>query len=211
MRFPKHSFFFDHRLLLCCAAAILGCSLGTARAQSILTVANPAAVSVTPGSTFTFTLEVSSNDFSLSGLDYNLLASSAGLFQVTARSFAGSAFDTPITADNVLFLGGAPLVLDPGESNDLGAFSATAQTAPINAAFVATYTLRALPTVSLGTYSLATANESASDDQFNTVALTGTRLTINVVPEPQAGHLLVAGAAILVALMYRRKTSLMTR
>ena len=190
--------------LLYAAAAILGCSFSTARAQSTLSVANPATVTVAPGGTFTFTLDVSSSNISLTGLDYNLLASQTGLFQITSRDLANSAFNNPITADNALFLNGAALSLSPGESQDLGAFSNTTQTAPLNAIFVATYTVRALASVVPGTYSLGTTNESASDDQFNTVSLTGTRLTITVVPEPQTNRLIIAGAVMLAVSLYRR-------
>ena len=156
----------------------------------MLSVANPATVTVAPGGVFTFTLDVTSNNTSLTGLDYNLLASQTGLFQITARNLASSTFNNPITADN--------------ESQDLGAFSNTTQTAPLNAVFVATYTVRALTSAVPGAYSLGTTNESASDDQFNTVSLTGTRLTVNVVPEPQTNHLLMAGAVILAVSLYRR-------
>ncbi len=190
--------------LLCTAAAILGCSFGAARAQSTFSVANPAPVTVAPGGVFILTLDVTSNNTSLTGLDYNLLASGTGLFEITARNLANSAFNNPITADNALFLNGAALSLSPGESNDLGAFSNTTQTAPLNAVLVATYTVHALTSAVPGTYSLGTTNESASDDQFNTVSLTGTRLTINVVPEPQANHLFMAGAGMLAFSLYRR-------
>ena len=190
--------------LLCTTAAILGCSFGAARAQSVLSVANPATVTVAPGGVFTFTLDVTSNNTSLTGLDYNLLASQTGLFQITARNLASSTFNNPITADNALFVNGTALSLSPGESQDLGAFSNTTQTAPLNAVFVATYTVRALTSAVPGAYSLGTTNESASDDQFNTVSLTGTRLTVNVVPEPQTNHLLMAGAVILAVSLYRR-------
>lgn len=210
MRLLTRSFLYYPCVLLCSAAAVVSCSLGTARAQSVLSLATPAMVSVAPGGTFAFTLDVSSSDVSLSGMDYNLLASNAGLFEITDRSLTGSVFNNPITANNALFVNGASLALSPGEPNNLGAFSDAPQTAPFNAVFVATYTVRALTTASPGTYSLTTTNESASDDQFNTVALTGTRLTINVVPEPQAGHLLMAGAVILAALAYRRAASLVT-
>lgn len=190
--------------LLCAVAAILGGSLCDSKAQSVLSVANPATVTVAPGGTFTFTLDVTSNNTSLTGLDYNLLASQTGLFQITARNLANSAFNNPITADNALFVNGAALSLNPGESQDLGAFSNTTQTAPLNAVFVATYTVRALTSAVPGSYSLGTTNESTSDDQFNTVSLTGASLTINVVPEPQTIHLLMAGTVMLAVSLYRR-------
>lgn len=190
--------------LLCTTAAILGCSFGAARAQSVLSVANPPTVTVAPGGAFTFTLDVTSNNTSLTGLDYNLLASQAELFQITARNLASSAFNNPITADNALFINGAALSLSPGESQDLGAFSNATQTAPLNALFVATYTVRALTSAMPGSYTLGTSNESASDDQFNTVSMTGASLTINVVPEPQTIHLLMVGTVMLVVSLYRR-------
>lgn len=201
----KSSLLFQHPgTLLCIAAALLGGSLGTARAQSTLSVANPATVTVAPGGVFVFTLNVTSNNTSLTGLDYSFLASQTGLFEITARDFASSAFNNPITANNALFVNGAALSLSPGESQDLGAFSNTTQTSPLNASFVATYTVRALASAVSGTYSLGTTNESASDDQFNTVSLTGTRLAIDVVPEPQTDHLLMAGALTLAVSLYRR-------
>lgn len=178
-------------------------------ATATLSLADPAPVSVVPGQTFSFTLELSSPAAAISGLDYFLAASGPGLFQLTDRSLGGSSFGAPIVENNRLFPGGAPLALNPGESLNLGATTAdgSALPAPFVTVPLATFTVQALSTVAPGTYILSTTGQGAFDANGDPVALNAAFLTVSVVPEPDAGvlALLGGGGVLLLTTVVRRR------
>ncbi len=177
------------------------------------TVAPTNAVTVTQGQTFIFSINITTTVDTV-GITYRLTEPTgtavAPHFQITARDTTGTAFGDLTTTNTVMLQATNPL-LDPSNNNDLGgtiAASDPTNPKPAGTYFIATFTLQALPTTPVGTYSIQLTSDSVlanADFSETPIASAPYLVTVTAIPEPSSlAFIGIFGCVMLVA---RRRAS----
>jgi hypothetical protein len=193
-------------------ATILYLGAGHAFADSSALSFSPAWGTIAPGQTATITLNLSA-DQAFSGLSLFLQASAPNAFEVISQAPLNGSLTDPS------FTGSFPYVLPaPGNSLDLG-YTATSNVLPAATDSVETLTIKTLPGVGYGQYSIFSTYGAAGSDL---TYLTGNSsnpvadFTLNqsqsavytvTVPEPATLGIAVLGAGVLLTRRPRRSAA----
>ena len=174
--------------------------------------ATPTAASVSSGSSFTVTLNLTSTAEQTTGLDYflrdNTFVSGTPRFRITDRNIGASTYSDPFNGDAAVEAQPASL-LNPSTDLDLGATLANPSSPNGAGTFlVANYTFAVDPTTPLGTYTISTFSQPGTGYQAGPPLFTDmpfnqhATFNVTVVPEPSAVALLGLGA---IGLLRRRR------
>ena len=175
-----------------------------AASGSIILDLNLSTPTIVAGQSFSVTvnLECTANE-PVASLSYWLSASHTGLFTITERSYAGSAFGNMLSTDEqVCALPAAQL--NPTSDANLGASAASPVSAP--SSFLCTLTIQSSPAILPGLYTLypsgGTGNSGPPGNTGFVPLVSGGTLSV-LVPEPGSMALLLL--SVPSALLLRRR------
>jgi hypothetical protein len=197
-------------LALALAAGFSALALPSASANLSLSindgVGDPAAITLVPGASFSFTLNLTSTAESIQGLGFSFEVSApgSGLFTITARDLTDTAFPDVATPNGTLLIP-ANAVLDPtpgtpaGNELDLGGLTDNLTLVGPGTFEVADFTFLVPGSAAPGVYTIETIMNIATDENFDTLPVAPATYTVTVVPEPGACGLLALGSLALAA------------
>ena len=198
-------------------ASVAGASAQTATFSYNDGVGIPNAGTYTPGSSFTFAINLAftagGNISNLAGLwywfeDRGPTAAAPYNFAITNRDDTGSPF-TFLQNPSLSY----PQNLTPQNTSDLGGLTASGSEGN-GTYFVANLTISIAPTAAPGAYTIENTTSpsgkisSITDSNGHTFAIPQAQYIITVVPEPGVFGLIAIGAAVLAGLALRRSKSL---
>jgi hypothetical protein len=195
--------------------------LSTASAQTALfsyndNVGTPNAGTYTPGSSFTFAIDITfapgGNVANMAGLSYWFEQQNPNApfyFGITNRDLSSSIFSFPQTTNAQLTY---PQNLTPQNVKDLGGTTQDLSGVGAGTYLIANLTIAISASAAPGTYIIENTTtggktSSITDDQGHTFAIPQATYTITVVPEPATFGLLAAGFSILSIFAFKRRSS----
>jgi hypothetical protein len=204
--------------------AVLVCTvagLSTASAQTALfsyndNVGTPDAGTYTPGSSFTFAIDITfapgGSVANMVGLSYWFEQQNPNApfyFAITNRDLSSSIFSFPQTANAQLTY---PQNMTPQNVKDLGGSTQDLMGVGAGTYLVANLTISISAAAAPGTYVIENTTtggktSAISDDQGHTAPIPLATYTITVVPEPTTFGLLAAGFSILSIFAFKRRSS----